>query len=97
MLAMTAFEISGAGEEIRPGMVKQEFVFETAPLAQCHASTTAESQGRLLAAWFGGTREKNPDVAFWLSRQEAGRIVGMDCILDASLRCGFRSGSEMGC
>ncbi len=39
------------------------------PFAQCHASTVAQTiDGTLLAAWFGGTAEKDPDVSIWLSR-----------------------------
>lgn len=34
--------------------------------AQCHASTVAALPGGLLvAAWFGGTAEKDPDTAIW--------------------------------
>jgi predicted neuraminidase len=56
-----------------PGLVKSEFIFETAPFPQCHASTIVETKGGLVAAWFGGTRERNPDVGIWLSRCVAGR------------------------
>jgi predicted neuraminidase len=52
------------------GLVKSEFIYETAPFPQCHASTLAESRHGLVAAWFGGTRERNPDVGIWLSRME---------------------------
>jgi predicted neuraminidase len=44
-----------------------------APFPQCHASTIAETQRGLVAAWFGGTREKHPDVGIWVSRMTAGR------------------------
>ncbi len=38
----------------------------------CHASTILPlTDGRLLAAWFGGTREKHPDVGIWCSRRDA--------------------------
>lgn len=54
--------------------VQGEFIFEQAPFAQCHASTIAEAgDGDLVAAWFGGTREKHPDVGIWISRNESGR------------------------
>jgi len=57
----------------QPGLLKSEFVFETASFPSCHASTIVETkQGELLAAWFGGTRERHPDVGIWLSRRLAG-------------------------
>lgn len=57
----------------QPGIVQMEFIYETAPFPQCHASTIAQAaNGTLVAAWFGGTREKNPDVGIWVSRQESG-------------------------
>jgi predicted neuraminidase len=56
-----------------PGVVSSEFIFEKAPFPQCHASTIVETKGGLVAAWFGGTREKNPDVGIWVSRHEGGK------------------------
>lgn len=56
-----------------PGVVTTEFIYETAPFPQCHASTIVESKGSLVAAWFGGTREKHPDVGIWVARHEAGK------------------------
>lgn len=44
------------------------FLYESAPFPECHAATIAESTGGLVAAWFGGTKEKNPDVGIWVSR-----------------------------
>src|SRR3954467_12990394 len=55
------------------GLVKSEFIYESAPFPQCHASTIVESKGGLVAAWFGGTRERHPDVGIWLSRFADGR------------------------
>jgi predicted neuraminidase len=49
-----------------------EFIFETAPFPSCHASTIAETKDGLVAAWFGGTRERHRDVGIWLSRHVAG-------------------------
>ena len=44
--------------------MKSEFIFDRAPFRFCHASRICESDGALLAAWFGGTREKGLDVEF---------------------------------
>jgi predicted neuraminidase len=51
-------------------IVAREFIYETAPFPSCHASTIAETPSGLVAAWFGGTAEKNPDVGIWVSRKE---------------------------
>lgn len=56
-----------------PGLLKSEFIYETAPFPECHASTIVETKAGLVAAWFGGTEERNPDVGIWLSRLVAGR------------------------
>ncbi len=54
-----------------PSLLTNEFIFETAPFKSCHASTIAElPDGTLVAAWFGGTGEGNPDVGIWCSRRE---------------------------
>jgi len=53
--------------------VKSEFIYDRAPFPSCHASTIAETKSGLIAAWFGGTEEKNPDVEIWVSRKENGR------------------------
>lgn len=49
-----------------------EFIYTNAPFPQCHASTIAETPQGLVAAWFGGTHEKHPDVGIWVSRQVDG-------------------------
>lgn len=49
--------------------IPREFIYETAPFPSCHASTLLEVPDGLLAAWFGGTHEKHPDVGIWVSRR----------------------------
>ena len=55
-------------------MISSGFVYDSAPYPQCHASTiVATSADRLAAAWFGGTRERDPDVAIYLAHWIDGR------------------------
>lgn len=51
-------------------IVSSEFIYETAPFPECHASTLVETPAGIVAAWFGGTREKHPDVGIWVSRRQ---------------------------
>ena len=53
-------------------IVMSEFIYERAPFPSAHASTIVEVKGGLLAAWFGGTRERAPDVGIWTAR----RVIG---------------------
>jgi predicted neuraminidase len=65
----------------KPGLTTQpsdavvcsEFIFKTAPFPSCHASTIAQTKSGLVAAWFGGTRERAPDVGIWVSRNDGSR------------------------
>ncbi len=48
-------------------IVQREWIYEQAPFPECHAATVAETPQGLIAAWFGGTYERHPDVGIWLS------------------------------
>ena len=75
VLAMLSFaSFARAAGPAHPAVTLSEFIYESAPYPQCHASTIVEaSPGQLVAAWFGGTRERNPDVGIWVSRHENGK------------------------
>jgi predicted neuraminidase len=52
-------------------IVSQGFIYkaEDVPFPSCHASTIIQTGDGLMAAWFGGTAERNPDVGIWISTQ----------------------------
>lgn len=54
--------------KMKSGILKDEFIFQRASFPESHASTIAETPKGLVAAWFGGTKERNPDVGIWVSR-----------------------------
>jgi predicted neuraminidase len=53
-------------------ILSSELVGERAPFRSAHASTIVETRDGLLAAWFAGTEEGNPDVGIWVSRRDEG-------------------------
>jgi len=59
---------SAVASERPRGIVSSDFIADDMPTPQCHASTIAESTHGLVAAWFGGTHEKHPDVGIWVAR-----------------------------
>ena len=62
--------LSQAGQ---PGLIKSEFIYESAPFPSCHAATLAETSEGLIAAFFGGTHERHPDVCIYVSRNVGGK------------------------
>ena len=59
----------------RGAVVSGELIFsiEDKPTKECHASTIVETPSGMVAAWFAGTRERDPDVGIWVSRQVNGK------------------------
>lgn len=54
-------------------ILTDEFLYEETSFPECHASTIAEMpNGDLVAAFFGGTKERNPDCCIWVCRKEKG-------------------------
>lgn len=74
----------------QPGYVKAEFIYESAPFPQCHASTIVETEAGLVAAWFGGTAEKNPDVGIWVSRHREGKWTAPIEVANGAVSSGKR-------
>lgn len=58
------FEINAQKKAI----ISSEFIYNNAPFVSCHASTLADTPDGIVAAWFGGTHEKNKDVEIYFSQ-----------------------------
>ena len=55
------------------GIVLEEFIYLKADFPEAHSATLLELEGgELLCAFFGGTKERHPDVEIRLSRKEPG-------------------------
>ena len=70
-----SLDLSYYGDYQRNLLLIREHIFDDdRPLAQCHASTLVRLRNnRILAAWFGGTREGNNDVGIWIAQRFQGR------------------------
>jgi predicted neuraminidase len=71
-------------------IVLSEFVYERAPFPSAHASTIVETRDGLVAAWFGGTGEGQPDVAIWVSRRDGAQWSAPTQVADGAQPDGTR-------
>jgi predicted neuraminidase len=57
------------------GYIKGELIYSLGnrPTPSCHASTIVETKSGLVAAWFAGTHENNPDVGIRVARHDGTR------------------------
>ena len=72
-----------------PAIVKDEFLYDLTYFPEAHASTITElKNGDLVAGYFGGTHERNPDVCIWVHIKKKGQekwsapILAADGVLD---------------
>ncbi|QNL52257.1 exo-alpha-sialidase [Olivibacter sp. SDN3] len=57
----------------REGIIVDEFLYEQATFPSCHSATIVETPTGLVAAFFGGTKERHPDVEIYVCRQVNGK------------------------
>lgn len=107
-----SLNLSDYGRFLRHDAFVHEYVFEDErPFASCHASTLVQlTNGRFLAAWFGGEGEGSKDTAIWGSERRE-RVWSPPRVLakvsdephwnpvlasapDGSLRLYFKTGSD---
>ena len=57
-------------------VVADEFLYKQASFPECHSASIVETRkGDLVATYFGGTKERNPDVCIWVSRKPKGKTA----------------------
>ena len=72
-----SWPVGAARQAASPAIVSTNFIYDRGPYPQVHASTLVETtSGQLVAAWFGGTEEGDPDVSIWVARHENGGLNG---------------------
>ena len=81
--------MEGVTDSMKITNYTQEFITDdNKPFDSAHASTLLElKDGGILAAWFGGAWEKNPDVAIWTAIRD----------MDGWGQPGKGSGCKRGC
>ena len=58
---------------LAPQVIVDEFLYKDAPFPSCHSASIVETKkGDLVATFFGGTKERNPDVSIWVCRKPKG-------------------------
>jgi predicted neuraminidase len=70
ILVVIRFDAQAQLSKWQKGILVDEFIFDTASFPESHAATIAETPKGLVAACFGGTKERNPDVEIRVSRRE---------------------------
>ena len=61
---------AGQGACVSAGLI---YEVDDRPTPQCHASTIVETPVGLVAAWFAGTHERNPDVGIRVARHDGSK------------------------
>lgn len=73
LLSVVGFSAHAQIEKWKSGVLKEEFIYDKAPFPSCHSATIAETPTGIVYAFFGGTKERNPDVEIYVSRQVNGK------------------------
>ena len=75
LCSITLISCAQSSDSGSDAIISTEFIYKKGdvPFPSCHASTIEETEDGLIASWFGGTAEKNPDVGIWVSRFSGGK------------------------
>lgn len=67
------YHFNGTFAKKHPAVVESQFLYEEASFPECHSPSIIQLRnGDLLTTYFGGTKERNPDVCIWISRKAKG-------------------------
>lgn len=73
LLFLSVATVHAQVEKWQKGVLKEEFIYDKASFPSCHSATIAETPAGLVVSFFGGTKERNPDVEIYVSRQVDGK------------------------
>lgn len=91
VLALTvSVQVKAQLSKWQKGIVKEEFLYEKAPFPSCHSATIVETPTGLVASYFGGTAERNPDVEIYISRFVDGKWLAPVSVADGVQKDGKR-------
>ena len=63
----------GAEGPDHPAVLEAGFINPNKTYRECHSASIVDlGRGRMAATWFGGTKERNPDVGIWVALYENG-------------------------
>jgi predicted neuraminidase len=69
-VVLASVALAAAPNQAPLSIESSAFLYTSAPFPSAHASTIVETSQGLVAAFFGGTAEKNPDVGIWVARKD---------------------------
>lgn len=72
-LLSVAYATDAQMSKWKAGIVTDEFVYEKAAFPSCHSATITETPTGLVTAFFGGTKERHPDVEIYVCRMVKGK------------------------
>lgn len=77
-------ETLNAEAKVLAKIVDSEFAYSQTQFKECHSASIVElKNGDLVATYFGGTKERNPDCCIWVSRKPKGSDKWSEPILAA--------------
>src|SRR5690606_30103410 len=91
LLSAASAQPKNALQKWQKGVVKDEFIYDKAAFPSCHSASIAETtEGGLVYTFFGGTRERHPDVEIYVCRYENGEWTAPTSVADGVQEDGSR-------